>query len=188
MKFELEKGTLGYIKKKKKRHAGMVLLLLLIGAIIMITGLIINKFDKANICTVLSILMVLPAAKNLVLLIVVFPYKSVTKERYDKIASLVNDNTILMTDMVITSPEEVMNLDFVVITDNQVLGLIGKKKQKEDVVEKYIEETLKANKLDGFTVKVFREEEKFISCIPNREFECTSAMEECYKLIRTLIV
>lgn len=188
MKFELERGSFGYIKKKKRRHAGMVLLLLLIGVIIFIIGLFIHKFDRANICTVMAVLMVLPAAKNLVTCIVVFPYKSVSKERYDKISELAGDNAILMTDMVITSPEKVMNLDFVLITDNQVLGLVGKAKQDSAYIEKYLKSSLKENGVDGFVVKIFEDENQFIKCIPDRDYESNESQKNCYMHIRTLVV
>lgn len=188
MKFELERGTFCYIKKKKTRQIGMILLLMVIAVIMFIVGLLLHEFDRANICTVLAILMVLPAAKHLVTFIVLFPYKSVSKEAYDRISGMVDDSAILMTDMVITSSEKVMKLDFVLITDNQVLGLTGKEKQDAAYIEKYLKNTLKDNNIEGFTVKVFEDEKQFVKCIPDREYESTELQEQCYLLIRTLVV
>ncbi len=188
MMFGLEKGSFGYIKKKKARQALHILVLLVVAAVMFITGLFIHEFDKANICTVLAVLMLLPAVKTLVLLIVVFPYRSVSKERYDVIKGSISDNTILMTDMVITSSEHVMNLDFVLVTDNQVLGLIGKKKQDVAYIEGYLKETLENNKINGFTVKIFEEQKQFEKCITDRAFEATDMQDECFRLIRTLVV
>lgn len=186
--FGLERGSYEYIKKKKIRHMGMVLLLLLIGVVIFIVGLFLHKFDRANICTVAAVLMVLPAAKHLVTFIVMFPYKSVERERYDKVVELAGENAVVMTDMVITSPEKVMNLDFVLITDNQVLGLVGKKGQDIKYIEKYLKDSLKNNELEEFSVKIFEEEDKFIKCIPARDYESTELQEKCFLYVRTLVV
>ncbi|MDE6635705.1 MAG: hypothetical protein K2K09_03755 [Lachnospiraceae bacterium] len=136
MKLEIERGSFGYIKRKKRRQILLVFLVLFIAVVMFITGLFLNKFDKSNLCTMLAILMVLPAAKFFVIFVVLFPYKSVSRERYEAVKNKLAEEVILMTDMVITSPDISMNLDFIIFTDNQVLGLAGKKKQ--DI--KYIEE------------------------------------------------
>ena len=80
----LEKGSFEYIKKKKKRKIIMVVAIIVIAAAIFGIGLLLNKMSRANIFTVLAILCVLPWAKQLVALIVLFPYHSVSRERYDK--------------------------------------------------------------------------------------------------------
>lgn len=187
MKFEIERGSFESIKRKKRRNILMTFLMVFIGCIMFIVGLFMNQFERSNLCTMLAILMVLPATKYLVAFIVVFPYKSVSKERYEHITNIVPENTIVMTDMVITSTEKVMNLDFVIITDNQVLGLVGKKNQDALYIEKYIDETLETYKIDGFVVKIFENEKKFEDSITDRKFEKTNLQEEAYKTIRTLV-
>ena len=76
----LEKGSFEYIKKKKKRKIIMVVAIIVIAAAIFGIGLLLNKMSRANIFTVLAILCVLPWAKQLVALIVLFPYHSVSRE------------------------------------------------------------------------------------------------------------
>lgn len=188
MRFELERGSAGYIKKKKKRQILLVLLMLVIAVIMFFVGLFLNKFNKANLCTILSILMVLPATKFFVIFVVLFPFKTVPEERVNIIKNKVYKNTIVMTDMVITSPEKVMNLDFVLITDNQVLCVLGKKKQDASYIEKYLKNSLEDNKIDGYTVKVFEEDKQFEKCVPEKEFDSTNMQDLCYKFIRTLVV
>lgn len=183
----LERGSFGYIKKKKMRHTGMILLLILIGLVILISGILIYK-KKQNIFTVMALLMILPAARHLVTVIIMFPYRSVSKERYNKIVELAGDNAVVMTDMVITSPEKVMNLDFVVITDNQLLGLVGKEGQDVKYIENYLKDSLKNNKLEEFTVKVFEDEKQYVKCIPARDYESTELQKECFMYVRTLVV
>ena len=188
MKFTIEKGTFEYVKKNKRKYILLILLMLVVAVAMFITGLLVNKFNKANLLTVLAVLMVLPIAKFLTIYIVLFPYKSVSKERYDNIKNRVSENIILLTDMVITSTQKSMNLDFIIITDNQVLCLLGKAKQDVKYIEEYLTKTLGTSRADNFTVKVFTDEKKFIDCIPDREFEKTSLQEEACNVIRTLVV
>ncbi len=188
MSFELERGSFGYIRKRKIRLIVMMLALMLAAAVIFITGLLLNKYDKANICTVLAVLFVLPIAKFLVIYIVIFPYKGVSEELYEKTKSIVNDNAVLMTDMVITSPDKSMHLDFIVITDNQVIGVTGKKKQDVKYIEDYLKNSLKENKIEGFTVKITDDRKQFEKYLPDREFEKTDRQDECFRYIRTLVV
>ncbi len=59
----------------------MVIAIIVIALAIFGIGLLLNKMSRANIFTVLAILCVLPWAKQLVALIVLFPYHSVSRER-----------------------------------------------------------------------------------------------------------
>lgn len=188
MTLEIEKGSFGYIKRKKKRQILLVFLMLFIAAAMFITGLFLHKFDKSNLCTMLAILMVLPMAKFFVIYVVMFPYKSVSRERYDSVREKLVSEAELMTDMVITSPDISMNLDFIIITDNRILGLTGKKKQDIKYIEDYLKKTLESNKLEGFTVKIFDDEKQFEKCIPDRQFEKNALQEDARKIIRTLAV
>lgn len=188
MKWELERGSFGYIKKKKNRQILYVLGLVLAAALMFVTGLLLHKFDRANACTVIAILMVLPMVKMLVIYIVLFPYKSVPEEVYNEVMKKAGDNAIVMTDMVITSLDKPMNLDFVIISDNQVQCMLGKKKQDVSYIENYLKSSLKDNKIEGFTVKVFEDYKKFFENIGTRDFEKTENQDACFKHIRTLVV
>ena len=80
-KQKLEKGSYGYLKSKKKDALVHTLLMTGIGVAIFIVGLLLNKMEVANIFTILAFLMVLPAAKALVTVIVLFPYASISQEK-----------------------------------------------------------------------------------------------------------
>ena len=185
---ELERGSFGYTNKKKNRQLMQFFLFLGVGVLMFIVGLLLHNFDKANFITILAILMVLPMTKAFVIYVVLFPYKSVSKELYDEVSEKVSANAILMTDMVITSPDKPMGLSFVVISDTQVLCMLGKAKQDVAYIEKYLKESLANNKIEGFTVKVFDDYSKFLDIIGTRDYEKTSKQEECFKYIRTLVV
>ena len=79
-----EKCTLGYLTKRKKAEILWIVFFVVLGVAIFLTGYLWSGV-RANIFTVMAVLLVLPAAKHLVALIAMFRKKGVTKERYDKV-------------------------------------------------------------------------------------------------------
>lgn len=142
---KIEKGQYNYITYKKKSQFLSMLAMLVIGVVIFFIGLLLSKMSKANIFTVIAVLMVLPGANYLTRFIVLFPYKSPDKKQYDEMALLVDkvDGATLLTDMVITSPEKVMNLDFIVVGNDVVLGVPGKSNQDLNYIEQYLTEGIR---------------------------------------------
>lgn len=156
----IEKGSFGYISRRKKRIVLWCVLILLTAVVIFVTGYFLNNRSRANIFTVLAVLCVLPWAKQVVALVVLFPYRSVSKERYDKVSALVQEPIKLYTDLVITSPERVMNLDFAVVGKGQVIALVGKKGQEVDYIRNYLTQGV-AN-WGSHKVKVLENEKLFL--------------------------
>ena len=71
---KVQRGEFGYIRTRKRRALTGTLLMAVIGIAVFVVGLLLNKMSNRNIFTVIAILFVLPGAKNLVALIVTFPY------------------------------------------------------------------------------------------------------------------
>ena len=69
--------------------------------------------SNRNIFTVVAVLFALPGAKFLVAFIVAFPYHTVGKNSMTKSKPHHFGGMELYTDLVITSSEKVMSLDFV---------------------------------------------------------------------------
>ena len=159
----LEKGSFEYINKKKKRKIIMVIAIIVTALAIFGIGLLLNKMSRANIFTVLAILCVLPWAKQLVALIVLFPYHSVSRERYEKAKECVQANGLpdvkLYTDLVITSPEKVMNLDFAVVGAGHVIALVGKSGQDVEYIRNYL--TNGVHQWGDFQVQIVTSEKLF---------------------------
>ncbi len=157
----VEKGCAGYINRRKKNAFIGVLCMVIIGITVFIVGLFLNNMSNRNIFTVAAVLFVLPGAKYLVRFIVMFPYHSVDEERYNKIKEYLDDRMELYTDLVITSSEKVMFLDFIVIGNNQVVGLIGER-QDLSYIRKYLG-TGVLNWGDDYKVKIVDSEKVFIN-------------------------
>lgn len=158
---KIKRGDFGYIKAKKRRSLTGTLLMVLIGVVIFLAGLFLNKMSNRNVFTVIAVLFVLPGAKFLVAYIVTFPYQSVSRERYDKVSKLLPEGMTLYTDLVITSAEKVMNLDFIAIGNGQVIGLTGPKKQELSYIRKYLTKGVQ-NWGEGYKVKIVDSEKTFL--------------------------
>ena len=136
------KGELGYITGQKKWHALMLLVYILIGIGIFFLGYFLNHGNKANVFTVLAILTVLPATKRIVAIVVLFPYHSEKKERWDEIKAFLGEHATLLTDYVFTSSDNVMHLSFVVVDRGNVIGVMDDKKQRIDTTGSYFRKSV----------------------------------------------
>lgn len=188
------KGTkceFGYISSQKKFQALMLLLYIAIGVGLFLAGFLITG-TRANLFTVLGILMALPGAKRVIALVVMMPRQSVEKERYDKMGSVLSGNGVLLTDYVFTSSEKVMNLDFVVIYKKNVIGILGRDgqdiKYMTDYLQKEVEEIV-----SGYHVRIFSSDEdfyKFYKKMPEsaREEDDKTEQDEVVKHLKILAV
>ena len=74
----IDKGEFGYIRNQKKINLIWLAAFILIGVAIFICGYLLTK-TRANIFTVIAVLMVLPAAKRVVALVVMMPRRGVER-------------------------------------------------------------------------------------------------------------
>ncbi len=143
-----EKGEFGYLKYKKTVLILGFLGVLLASVGIFVLGLALNKWEARNLFTVISILGVLPGAKILTLLIVVFPNKCISEEEKSFIEGLLKTGDIVFYDPVFTSRERPMHLDVIVVTGHQIIGYSTQKKDKLDKTERYFKTECENRKLD----------------------------------------
>lgn len=133
-----KKGEYGYLAKRKKGIIIWIVCLVVIAIAIYITGLVFNQMSYQNIFTVIAVLFALPIAKQLVAMILLFPYHPVKGEQYQKVADQLPEGMELFTDLVITSSENVMHLDYIAVGQKQVIGLLGNGKQQLSEVRVYL--------------------------------------------------
>ncbi len=110
---KIQKGDPGYITSRKRINLLWLLGFIVVGLIIFFVGYAITHV-RANIFTVVAVLLVLPAAKRVVALVVLLPKKSIDKDRYQAMRDITEPG-ILYTDYVFTSTEKIMHLDFMLI-------------------------------------------------------------------------
>lgn len=185
----MKKGTYGYINNKKTKNLLFSLLLFAIALAIFFIGYFLNNREKNNVFSIAAVLLILPAAKVLVSYIVVMPFKSPEKLKYDKIESLISPDMIFLSDLVITSTEKIMNLDFIVIASGNIIGLMGKQTQDISYITTYLSHSIK-NQGSSYHVKVFKEYKPFIERVTtvNHEEDNKKSDEKIKDFILTLSV
>lgn len=157
--FRGTKCEFGYIDRQKVFQSLMLLFYVAIGVGIFLLGLLLTGV-RANVFTVLGILMVLPGAKRVIALVVMLPRKSVDKERYDKMKSTLSGDGVLLTDYVFTSPDKIMSFDFVVVQNKNVMGILGSAKQDVKYITDYLQKGVDAA-ASGYRVRIFASEDEF---------------------------
>lgn len=157
----MDKGTHGYIKYKKNKQLRDTITIALVGIIIFVVGYLLNDNSKNNVFTILAILLALPGAKMLVGYIVVAPYHSMNDKEYEQVCKVISPSVAMISDLVITSPDKVMNLDVVVVDDHQVIALQGKEGQDISYIQTYLMRTIK-NQGYSFEVKVLTDFSEFL--------------------------
>ena len=159
----LGKGEAGYIDQKKKKELLKVILEFGIVLALFITGYITTK-TRLNLLTLVAILGCLPASKAMVGFLMLLPRKSLAKEKIDLVEKKGQHLTKLY-DMVLTSYEHVMPVENIVIQGNTICGYATNEKLDFVYLEKYMRTTLKNNKLDQVSVKMFKDFPAYIARI-----------------------
>lgn len=184
-----KKGEFGYISWRKRRILLWIMILVVIAVAIYIIGFLLNDKSNKNVFTMVAVLFALPIAKQLVALVLLFPYHSISQERYQQVKNKLADGMELMTDMVITSPEHVMHLDFVAVGQNQVIALLGEGKQELAEVRAYLSKGVH-NWGNKYKVKIVESEKVFLQELQKVTAEEVNEEEEkkVKSYLRSLIV
>lgn len=152
-----ERGAQGYLKQKKRQALFQTLLMTAIGLLIFIAGLMLNKMEPANIFTVAAVLMVIPAAKALTTVIVLFPYQETSQEDRKRMDAYAQKKDTVLYDLVFTSSEMVMHLNQVYVTDHQIIGISMRKRDDIAKAQEYLKKELSARCL-SYSVFLTQEE------------------------------
>lgn len=159
---KIEKGQHNYIDYKKKSQLIKTGLMFFIAAAVFVLGLVLNKSDRSNIFTIVAAVLILPAAKFMVNLIIMIPYHSVEQKTYEHIINSIEGCDKIYTDIVMTSPQKIMNLAFLVVKGNQVLGLVIRSKEKPDYIQSYLRTEFKLRNYQG-TIRILNNEKEWIA-------------------------
>lgn len=143
-----QKGEFGYLKYRKTRSLLHLIILVLTAVGIFVLGLALNKWEATNIFTILAIVMVLPAARVFVSLVILIPYKQSDEEIKNMAEKYKREDDDLLLDVVFTSSEHVMHLDALLVSGHQAVGLYTATKGKPEKIEEYFKKEFAARKLD----------------------------------------
>ncbi len=139
---KVNKGDRGYFDAKKKKTFLFFVFFVLIGVAMVATGYVATH-TKKNLLTVAGILFVLPAAKYLTILITMLPYKALEETVYQKFHSILPVKGREYCDLVFTSPQKIMHLDYLFVTENELVAFDGGDGKQDELIHDYFVDSLK---------------------------------------------
>lgn len=192
----MKKGSYGYIKNKRKKLILWLILDVVVAVGIFVLGLFLNKFSNKNIFTIIAMLFTLPGAKIFVSLVVIFPYKGFTKEVYDKVRKVTYNSEAVLYDLVLTSPERVMYIKSMAITDDEYVIVPDDKMIKAKDSKEYIEHMKKyvGKHMSNYgfekNVIIVKDEDKYIDKLEKILYQLDSdkCEDSLHKIINTLLI
>lgn len=155
------KGTLGYINNRKFAR-----IMLFLGEVLLIVAIFFTGYfstgSRENLLTVVAVVGVLPAAKALIGVIMILPYHSQTKEVYDEICMAAGESCKVLTELVLTTTEKIMPIDFIVVKDNHIVGYTTNPKCDINFTDKFLTDNMQLN---GYkvSVKIMTDKKKFLA-------------------------
>ena len=164
---QLIKGTTGYLTARKRREAVKTLLVFILVAIVFATGYMMTK-TRLNLASVIAALMCLPGCRFLVGLIVLLPYRSFPS---GKSAEWIEDHPrlLMLFDYVFSSEKKLYHVDCLAVSKHTACGLCLDEKAGIKETTDYLKKYLAANKKKDWTVKLYANEEEFLSRIKAME-------------------
>ncbi len=191
----IPKGTNGYIKSTKLWQLLYVLLIIAIAVALFTIGYITTGTSR-NLLTVVAVLAVLPGTKALIRLMLFLPHRTFSSERFEALKAISPENAHLYSDLVFTSTEHVMHLDFLCVCGKECVAYVddsddknGKKHNKKYIVD-YFTESLKN---DGVLIHMhvfnnLQELERRLNSLANSENALEQEPEELARFIRMILV
>lgn len=157
---KVSKGDFGYLKHKKKMNLLKTVVSFAAVLIVFITGIIINK-TRNNICTIMAILLVLPAAKMMVGYVILLPHRSVKKELFDALEAS-RGALCVCYDCVFSNSKSPIGVQAVVITENSVCAYSDEEKADKKLFETSVRDFLKNDKLNA-NITLYKDEKAFLN-------------------------
>lgn len=165
MKNARKKGQYGY----RDYHKRIQLLKVGFGAAMILIQLFARNFtdntSAQNILTVMAVLSVLPTANVASPLLASWKYKTPAQDFYKK-TSVYEKTGCLLYDLVITSKEQILPVDAVMVHPTGVYAYCTAGKTDLKKAEAYLNDMFEGQKLDR-SVRLFKDEKSFFSSLRN---------------------
>ncbi len=138
----IPKGTNGYIDNKKLRQSLYVLFILGVAIALFVIGYVSTGTTR-NLFTVVAVLAVLPGAKALTHLFLFLPHRSLNAKDYQCLRELAGKGAQVYSDLVFTSTQHIMHLDFLCIYGQECIGYVEKESRTTKYIAEYFTESMK---------------------------------------------
>lgn len=158
---KVQKGAYGYIDAQRKIETIKTIVLFGLAAAIFLVGYLTTG-TKKNLFTVVAVVSVLPAAKQMATTVLFYKYPSGSREAYERISEITGCVTSVY-DLVITSYDKISEILHIAIAGKTIIGYSEKAKTDEKFVADFIKQTLEQNGYKGTSVKIFKNQETYLA-------------------------
>lgn len=180
-----EKGEIGYLSYRRKVVLIQTVVMYAIALGIFFGGCYWTQ-TKANIFSIIAVLMLLPASRNTVSLIMYMKVPSFDKENMEKLTANKAEVTMLH-QMYLTSYQKNYPITCFAIRGNHLIGYTEFEKCDINGCEKHLDGLLKQNFLKNVTVKIFKDLNKFEERISQLEkLEQSKQDDEIVMLVKDI--
>jgi len=159
MRNRIEQGQYGYIDFRKKVQLIKTIIGFSIVFIIFFTGILIYD-TKATIVSVVAVLMALPASKSAVGYISLFGKHTPNYDYFIALEQVLGEQSYL-SDLIVSSKDKLMNLDFLIVRDGKIHIFASNPKLDISSTEAYMNRIIKQeHKLSS--LKIYSDFETFL--------------------------
>ncbi|MBQ4531398.1 MAG: hypothetical protein IJA36_12455 [Lachnospiraceae bacterium] len=158
---KVQKGAYGYIDAQRKIETIKTIVLFGLAAAIFLVGYL-STGTKKNLFTVVAVVSVLPAAKQMATTVLFYRCSSGSKEVFEKI-SKVSGQVTSVYDLVITSYDKILEIFHIAIAGKTIIGYSEKEKIDEKFAAYFIKQMLEQNGYKGTSVKIFKNQETYLA-------------------------
>ncbi len=156
----IPKGTYGYINQRKKRHLIYTILEFLLVFAIFFLGIAITK-TKNSIFSVAAVLTTLPATKMAISYIILINKKSPDSSVYQQLCTI-TDTSCFLSDLIFSSPEKLMSVDFLIASQGKVFLLVTNSKTDIKKTSDYVKALVQKD-YHCKSFQIYTDENKFIA-------------------------
>lgn len=162
MKRKYHKGEFEYLKEKKKWELLKTLALFGISGLIFIMGYLSTK-TKSNYLTIVAVLGCLPASKSMVSLIMYWKIKECEQTLRKEIEAAVGKAGSF--HLYFTTYDKNFSVSHLFIKAKTIVAYTQQEKTEEAAFEEHIKTVLKRDGITGYSVKLFKDKEKYLQRI-----------------------
>ena len=163
MPWNNKKGTYGYIEKQRRWEIIKTILMFGVSISLYVAGYVATKSNK-NLLTLVAVLGCLPASKSAVSMIMFFKAKGCSAEMRAAVSEKAG-GLAERYDLYLTSYAKNFQISHLVMKGKNMVGITEQDSFDESACSQHLKTMFAQNGFHDITVKVFRDQEKYLERI-----------------------
>lgn len=161
---KIEKGKAGYLSEKKRNNLIYTIIAFAVVVAVFVAGLLIFK-SRNNYMTLVSVVLVLPAAKIAVGYFILLPHHSCSGDLVKRLNQEA-PQLVKKYDLIISNTKKPVGVQACIITEKCICVLTDEMKTDQKFFEKSVFDFLKNEKLN-VSVSMYTDEDTFLKRVQN---------------------